>query len=154
MAKVYSLELNASTVAPQATFDLYAHSLLFADSIQPVYGAIPDGDGHQIVVTSNVESSDTGLDYVLLANDSNSEVAVDVSTGKFVDGNLIAVWATISEAQADLRDFITYFANTGDIHLHIGVCNTTQSQDYTPGIIANSRAIKMMSPSQVQSLAL
>jgi hypothetical protein len=49
---------------------------------------------------------------------------------------------------------MTFYATTGDIHLHVGVCNTTQSQDYTPEIIANGRVIKMMTPSQVESLGL
>jgi len=53
-----------------------------------------------------------------------------------------------------LRDFMTFYATSGDIHLHVGVCNTTQSQDYTPAIIENSRVIKMVSPAQVESLGL
>jgi hypothetical protein len=106
------------------------------------------------VVTSGVESSDIGTDYLLLADDSQSEVSVDISSGKFVEGNLIAALCPTSEAQSDLRDFMTFYATTGDIHLHVGVCNTTQSQDYTPAIIENSRVIKMISPAQVESLGL
>jgi hypothetical protein len=92
--------------------------------------------------------------YELLADDSQSEISVDISSGKFVEGNLIAVWATVSEAQSDMRDFMTFYATSGDIHLHVGVCNTTQSQDYTPDIVANNRAVKMLTPSQVVSLGL
>lgn len=156
MAKVYQLELDAPT---QAQFDPVAHSILFADTIVPgfYYEGNTGGSEKQITVTSGVESSATGTipsTYHLLADDSQSEMSVDISTGKFVEGNLIAVWCPTSEAQSDLRDFVTFYATTGDIHLHVGVCNTTQSQDYTPDIIANSRVLKMMSPAQVQSLGL
>ncbi len=156
MAKVYQLELDAPT---QAQFDPYAHSLLFAESIYPHF--IQDSNTgvqeKQIVVTSGVESTDSGTisnTYHLLADDSQSEVSVDISTGKFVEGNLIAVWCPTSEAQSDLRDFMTFYATSGDIHLHVGICNTTQSQDYTPDIVANNRALKMLSPAQVISLGL
>ena len=153
MAKVYQLSLFASS---QAQFDLYAHSLLFADSITPVFTQTESAaNTKNIIVTSSVESSSPLSDrYELLADDSQSEVSVDISSGKFVEGNLIAVWCTTSEAQSDLRDFMTFYADTGDIHLHVGVCNTTQSQDYTPAIIENSRSIKMVSPAQVESLGL
>lgn len=139
----------------QTAFDNVAHSLLFADSIVPVgVGTAAGGAGSSIIVTSGVESDDFGTDYLLLADDSQSEVSVDISTGKFVEGNLIAVLCPTSEAQSDLRDFMTFYATSGDIHLHVGVCNTTQSQDYTPDIIANSRVIKMISPAQAQTLGL
>ena len=154
MAKVYQLELAANT---QTIFDGFAHSLLFADSIQPLWtGTAGNPDGKSIVVTSGVESDGTasGTQYTLLADDSQSEISVDVSTGKFVEGNLIAVQCTVSEAQSDLRDFMTFYSQSGDIHLHVGICNTTQSQDYTPAIIENSRVIKMVSPAQVLSLGL
>lgn len=155
MAKVYQLALD-SLIAAQADFNDYAHSLLFAESINPCMTQAEGGvNTPAIVVTSNVESTDpSGAYYQLLADDSQSEVSIDVSTGKFVEGNLIAVWCTVDEAQSDLRDFMTFYVRSGDIHLHIGVCNTTQSQDYTPAIIANSRALKMVSPAQVQSLGL
>jgi len=152
MAKVYQLEIVAHS---QAIFDGYAHSLLFAENIQPLSGATPAGSaGNSIVVTSAVESEATTSDYDLLADDSQSETSVDISSGKFVEGNLIAVYCPTSEAQSDLRDFMTFYATSGDIHLHVGVCNTTQSQDYTPAIIENSRVIKMVSPAQVLSLGL
>ena len=153
MAKVYQLEILGTY--SQTNFDNFAHSLLFADSITIANNATPGGSaGNSIVVTSGVESSDFGTDYVLLADDSQSEISVDISSGKFVEGNLIAVMCPTSEAQSDLRDFMTFYASSGDIHLHVGVCNTTQSQDYTPAIIENSRVIKMLSPAQVESLGL
>jgi hypothetical protein len=153
MAKVYQLAVLPSN---QAEFDKYAHSLLFADSIQPVFTQTEEGTNNKnIVVTSGVESEQHSAGkYELLADDSQSEVSVDISSGKFVQGNLIAVWCPTSEAQSDLRDFMTFYATSGDIHLHVGVCNTTQSQDYTPAIIENSRVIKMVSPAQVLSLGL
>jgi hypothetical protein len=90
----------------------------------------------------------------LLADDSRSEAAIQISTGKFVEGNMIAVLCPSSEAQSDLRNYMTFYATTGDVHLHIGICNTTQSQDYTPDIIANSRVLKMVTPAQVKNLGL
>ena len=158
MAKVYQLEVNGAY--NQAGFDGVAHSLLFAENIQPVFTQTEGGTNNKnIVVTSGVESQSglgnlDGTAYELLADDSQSEVSVDISSGKFVEGNLIAVLCPTSEAQSDLRDFMTFYATSGDIHLHVGVCNTTQSQDYTPAIIENSRVIKMVSPAQVLSLGL
>ena len=154
MAKVY--QMNVYGPMTQSNFDLVAHSLLFADSIQPVLTQTEGGSNeHNVVVTSGVESaSPTAPAYELLADDSQSEVSVDISSGKFVEGNLIAVYCPTSEAQSDLRDFMTFYATSGDIHLHVGICNTTQSQDYTPAIIENSRVIKMVSPAQVLSLGL
>ena len=153
MAKVYQLELLSPT---QAVFDSYAHSILFADSITAVAGKTPDAGsaGKSVIVTSAVDSTAASIDYQLLADDSRSEAAITISSGKFVDSNLIAVWCTTAEAQADMRNYMTFFAETGDIHLHVGVCNTTQSQDYTPDIIANSRVIKMVTPAQVKNLGL
>lgn len=151
MAKVYQLEVNGGFT--QTNFDKVAHSLLFADQINCTTPS-PDGAGKSIVVTSGVESEAISGDYVLLADDSQSEISVDISSGKFVEGNLIAVLCPTSEAQSDLRDFMTFYATTGDVHLHVGVCNTTQSQDYTPAIIENSRVLKMVSPAQVESLGL
>jgi len=155
MAKVYQLSVVGTYT--QAQFDNFAHSLLFADNIQPVYTQTEQGTNEKnVIVTSGVESDGSTLTivYELLADDSQSEVSVDISSGKFVEGNLIAVLCPTSEAQSDLRDFMTFYATSGDIHLHVGICNTTQSQDYTPAIIENSRVIKMVSPAQVQSLGL
>jgi hypothetical protein len=154
MAKVYQLEVLG--VYAQSAFDNVAHSLLFADSITPAALATPSGAGNSIIVTSSVDSSpvDASGNYELLADDSRSEAAITVSTGKFVEGNLIAVLCPSAEAQADMRNYMTFFATSGDIHLHIGLCNTTQSQDYTPDIIANNRVIKMITPAQVKNLGL
>lgn len=153
MAKTYQLELINGGYN-QAGWDAVAHSILFADEIKSLAVSTPNGVGRSIVVTSGVESTGGFSDYDLLADDSQSEISVDISTGKFVEGNLIAVWCTTAEAQSDLRDFMSFYATSGDIHLHVGVCNTTQSQDYTPAIIANSRVLKMVSPAQVESLGL
>jgi hypothetical protein len=154
MAQVYQMKVGGNLT--QAQFDNVAHSLLFADSIVPVFTQTEGGANNKnIVVTSGVESTPSiDSEYELLADDSQSEVSVDISSGKFVEGNLIAVQCPTSEAQSDLRDFMTFFATSGDIHLHVGICNTTQSQDYTPAIIENSRVIKMVSPAQVLSLGL
>ena len=156
MAKIYQIDVNGAK--SQAQFDGVAHSILFAENILPVFTQTEGGTNTKnIVVTSGVESDGAAYgagSYELLADDSQSEVSVDISTGKFVEGNLIAVYCTTAEAQSDLRDFMTFYATSGDIHLHVGVCNTTQSQDYTPAIIANSRVLKMVSPAQVQSLGL
>ena len=155
MAKVYQLNVLGDTT--QTEFDNVAHSLLFADSIQAVANGIEGGTTERsIVVTSGVDSATYGSSgqYNLLADDSRSEAAITVSTGKFVEGNLIAVICPSAEAQADMRNYMTFYATTGDLHLHIGLCNTTQSQDYTPDIIANNRVIKMITPSQVKNLGL
>lgn len=155
MAKVYQLEVLGTYT--QAKFDEWSHSLLFADSITAVAAETPSATaGKSIIVTSSVDSSNsaTSTDYVLLADDSRSEAAITVSTGKFVEGNLIAVLCPSAEAQADMRNYMTFFATTGDTHLHVGLCNTTQSQDYTPDIIANNRVIKMVTPAQVKNLGL
>jgi hypothetical protein len=154
MAKVY--QLTVSGAFTQTNFDTVAHSILFADSITAVLTQTEGGtNNHNIIVTSAVDSSVLSAgNYELLADDSRSEAAITVSSGKFVDGNLIAVMCTSAEAQSDLRNYMTFFATSGDIHLHVGVCNTTQSQDYTPDIIANSRVIKMVTPAQVKNLGL
>lgn len=155
MAKVYQLEVNGGFT--QAQFDGVAHSLLFADKIDAihVHNEATSAMVNSIIVTSGVESgAPTATTYELLADDSRSEAAIQISTGKFVEGNLIAVLCPSSEAQSDLRNYMTFYAISGDIHLHIGICNTTQSQDYTPDIIANSRVLKMVTPAQVKNLGL
>lgn len=154
MAKVYQLVLDATASGTQADLDKYGHSLLFAEDMAPIYSKSEGDDAqHSLVVTSSVESEEhDATAYQLLADDSQSEVSIDISTGKFVEGNLIAVWCPTSEARSDLRDFMTFYASSGTIHLHVGVCNTTQSQDYTPEIINNDRALLMLSPAQVSTL--
>jgi hypothetical protein len=154
MAKVYQLVVDGGF--SQAEFDGVAHSLLFADSITPVFTQTELGiNNKNIIVTSGVDSvAPAGAAYELLADDSRSEAAIQISTGKFVEGNMIAVICPSSEAQSDLRNYMTFVATSGDLHLHIGICNTTQSQDYTPDIIANSRVLKMVTPAQVKNLGL
>ena len=154
MAKVYQMAVIGTYT--QAQFDNVAHSLLFADSIVPVFTDTETGtDNKNIVVTSGVDSEpSTAGTYELLADDSRSEAAITISSGKFVEGNLIAVLCPSAEAQADMRNYMTFFATSGVIHLHIGLCNTTQSQDYTPDIIGNNRVIKMVTPAQVKNLGL
>lgn len=155
MAKTYNFLPSATH--SQAHFDGVAHSLLFADTIVP---RITPGAGTEsnieLTVTSKVESewSGSASHYEVLADDSQSEVSIDIATGKFVEGNLICGYAPLSEVQSDVRNFVTYNIVGTDVKLFIGVCATTQSQDYTPDIIANSRVIKMLTPTQVKSLNL
>ena len=153
MAKVYQMKVQSFS---QTEFDNVAHSILFADNILPVFTQAESGTNTKgIVVTSGVDSSPTSdTTYELLADDSRSEASIQVSTGKFVEGNMVAVLCPSSEAQSDLRNYMTFYATAGDVHLHVGICNTTQSQDYTPDIIANSRVIKMITPAQVKNLGL
>lgn len=97
MAQVYQLEVIGAQ--SQTDFDKYAHSLMFAESIQPVYVTTDISPNQNcVIVTSNVESEDIGATYIKLADDSQSETSVDISTGKFVEGNLIAVLCLLSEA--------------------------------------------------------
>lgn len=155
MAKTYQLETNTYT---QAQFDEFAHSILFADSIVPHWnGTAGNPDAISLIVTSSVESTLTGSassQYLVLADDSKSEVAVDIATGKFVEGNVITGIAPLSEIQADVRDFVCYNIAGVDSKMFVGVCNSTQSQDYTPDLVANSRVIKMLTPQQVRTLNL
>jgi hypothetical protein len=154
MAKVYNLTTSDYS---QADFDKVAHSLLFADSIIPT---IAPGAGSEskieLIVTSKVESEPVTAagNYEVLADDSQSEVAIDIATGKYVEGNIITGIAPLNEIQADVRNFITYNLMGNDKKLFVGVCSTTQSQDYTPDIVANSRVTKMLTPAQVKSLNL
>ena len=154
MAKTYQLETAAYS---QAQFDNVAHSLMFASSIVPIWGGgSGNPDGHSLIVTSNVESNNPAGDsrYKVLADDSQSETAVDIATGKFVEGNIIAGIAPLSEIQSDVRNFVTYEIEGVDTKFFVGVCSTTQSQDYTPDLVANSRVTKMLTPAQVKSLNL
>ena len=119
MAKTYQLILDAGDSGTQADLDKYGHSLLFADSIVPILTQAEGGSTRpSIVVTSSADSTEhDSTAYQLLADDSQQEVSIDISTGKFVEGNVIAVWCTTAEAQNDLRSFVSYFALTGDIYL-------------------------------------
>lgn len=157
MAQVYQFEVgNLNT---QAEVTAIGNSILFADSILPmrVHGMDAAGEGslNQLVVTSNVDidtSALTAADYEILADDSQSELSIDISTGKFVEGNLICGYAPLTSVQTDVRDFVAYKQNGSDNVWFKGVCSTTQSQDYTPDLVANSNPIHMLTPAQVASI--
>ena len=155
MAQVY--QFTVATVSSQAEVTAIGNSILFADSILPTYfaGEAAGALSNRLIVTSNVDIDQTalaGADYEILADDSQSELSIDISTGKFVEGNLICGYAPLTEVQTDVRDFVAYKQNGSDNVWFKGVCSTTQSQDYTPDLVANSRAIHMLTPAQVASI--
>jgi len=155
MAQVYQFEVQ--TLNNQAEVTAIGNSILFADSIVPRLstnegGALPR---NILVVTSNVDIDQAALsatDYEILADDSQSELSIDISTGKFVEGNLICGYAPLTSVQTDVRDFVAYKQNGSDNVWFKGVCSTTQSQDYTPDLVANSNPIHMLTPAQVASI--
>lgn len=143
-----TVQYDLSRLDSQASINAVGHSLVFADEINGNYDSA--STTYFIQVTSGVESESIS-GAVVIADDSQSETAYDITSGKFVRGNVIAVLCPLDEARTDLRDFTTYKTGlTND--LHIGVCSTTQSQDYTPNIVANGRPILMMTPEQISSL--
>jgi hypothetical protein len=156
MAQVYQFEI--STLNSQAEVTAIGNSILFADNIVPVRAHGMDAAGgsvNQLIVTSNVDIDTTPLtatDYEILADDSQSELSIDISTGKFVEGNLICGYAPLTSVQTDVRDFVAYKQNGSDNVWFKGVCSTTQSQDYTPDLVANSNPIHMLTPAQVASI--
>ena len=155
MAQVY--QFNLANVNTQAEITALGNSVLFADSIVPLFVQTePAGATTNIlVVTSNVDIDTSALsanDYEILADDSQSELSVDISTGKFVEGNMICGYAPLTEVQTDVRDFVAYKQTGTDTVWFKGVCSTTQSQDYTPDLVANSRSIHMLTPAQVASI--
>ena len=156
MAQVYQFAVNANTT--QAEITALGNSILFADSIQPMYVQTePSGSAFRnvLLVTSNVDIDTTALDsndFEILADDSQSELSIDISTGKFVEGNLICGYAPLTQVQTDVRDFVAYKQNGSDNVWFKGVCSTTQSQDYTPDLVANSQPIHMLTPAQVASI--
>ena len=91
---------------------------------------------------------------VLIADDSAVETQFEQSVGKFVDGNLIFGFAPLTEIKSDVRNYI-FYPTTGDATqgFFTGVCNSTQSQDYTPALVSQSRNILMISAEQAASLA-
>lgn len=155
MAQVYQFALGLLTT--QAEVTAIGNSVLFADSIVPIY-TTGDPAGtlrNNLIVTSNVDidtSALTANEFEILADDSQSELSIDISTGKFVEGNLICGYAPLTEVQTDVRDFVAYKENGSDNVWFKGVCSTTQSQDYTPDLVASSRAIHMLTPAQVASI--
>jgi hypothetical protein len=157
MAQVYQFELR--NLASQSEVTAIGNSILFADSIVPIRAHGQDSAGevatNQLVVTSNVDIDTTALnptDFEILADDSQSELSIDISTGKFVEGNLICGYAPLTSVQTDVRDFVAYKQNGSDNVWFKGVCSTTQSQDYTPDLVANSNPIHMLTPAQVASI--
>lgn len=157
MAQVY--QFNLASVNSQAEVTSIGNSVLFADAIHPSYSMSEAGTGpiNILTVTSNVDIDQTvisGANIEILADDSQSELSIDISTGKFVEGNLICGYAPLTEVQTDVRDFVAYKQNGSDNVWFKGVCSTTQSQDYTPDLVANSQPIHMLTPAQVASLNL
>lgn len=156
MAQVYQFEISNMTT--QAEVTAIGNSILFADLISPIRVGAQDAGGaviNQLVVTSNVDIDTSGLaagDYEILADDSQSELSIDISTGKFVEGNLICGYAPLTSVQTDVRDFVAYKQNGSDNVWFKGVCSTTQSQDYTPDLVANSNPIHMLTPARVASI--
>jgi hypothetical protein len=155
MAQVY--QFNLSSVNTQAEVTAIGNSVLFADAIEPRYSIAESGTNpiNILTVTSNVDIDTSALssaDYEVLADDSQSELSIDISTGKFVEGNLICGYAPLTSVQTDVRDFVAYKQNGSDNVWFKGVCSTTQSQDYTPDLVANSNAIHMLTPAQVASI--
>jgi len=156
MAQVY--QFTVGNVTSQAEVTAIGNSILFADEIMPTFFTGEAGGVllNRLIVTSNVDI-DAGVlgagDYEILADDSQSELSVDISTGKFVEGNLICGYAPLTEVQTDVRDFVAYKQNGSDNVWFKGVCSTTQSQDYTPDLVANSRSIHMLTPAQVASIS-
>jgi hypothetical protein len=154
MAQVYQFDIQQ--VNTQSEITALGNSILFADSIMPHYveseGAVLR---NILVVTSNVDIDTSSLaasTYEILADDSQSELSIDISTGKFVEGNLICGYAPLTEVQTDVRDFVAYKQSGTDVVWFKGVCSTTQSQDYTPDLVANSSPIHMLTPAQVASI--
>ena len=155
MAQVY--QFTVATVSSQAEVTAIGNSILFADSILPTYFSGEDAGSltNRLIVTSNVDIDQSALaaaDYEILADDSQSELSIDISTGKFVEGNLICGYAPLTSVQTDVRDFVAYKQNGSDNVWFKGVCSTTQSQDYTPDLVANSNPIHMLTPAQVASI--
>ena len=148
MAKVVQLEVKTYT---QSEFNEFGHAFLLADSIIPFRYA-PTGDPAvnsklDLLITTDVESNVT-----VNADDSASEVAIDISTGKWVSGNLVCGIAPLQDIRNDVRDFVTYQIGNDDSYLFKGVANTTQSQDYVPDILASTNVLLQLTPDQVKNL--
>lgn len=155
MAQVYQFQLDSFNGQTEVT--AIGNSILFADSIEPRYSINEAGSNPKniLTITSNVDIDTSALsagDYEVLADDSQSELSIDISTGKFVEGNLICGYAPLTSVQTDVRDFVAYKQNGSDNVWFKGVCSTTQSQDYTPDLVANSNPIHMLTPAQVASI--
>lgn len=155
MAQVYQFQLGV--VNTQAEITAIGNSILFADEITPRLSSSEGGTSpvNILTVTSNVDIDQSALNvgqYEILADDSQSELSIDISTGKFVEGNLICGYAPLTQVQTDVRDFVAYKEYGSDNVWFKGVCSTTQSQDYTPDLVATSQPIHMLTPAQVASI--
>ena len=153
MAKTFTIEVAGIASLTEVTE--MGPAMLFADSIIPTFHQTDDGTSrNDLIVTTNFEpdfSSIAAAEYQMLADDSQSEIAYDQSVGKFVEGNLIFGVATKAQVQADVRDYIFYELNGSDLGLFKGVCNSTQSQDYTPALVSANKNY-MVSAAQVKAL--
>lgn len=143
---------NVASSGTAANVSALGATMLFADQVL----AFSFETTNVLNVTSRFALGDgaslTG--YYLTADDSASEIQFEQSVGKFVEGNLICGFAPLTEIKSDVRDYIYYpsydVAGTG---FFTGVCNSTQTLDYTPALVANSRALLMISPQQAQALS-
>ena len=149
MAKVVQLEVKTYT---QSQWNGFAHCFLLADSIIPFRYA-PSGDPLvnsklDLLITTDIESDINQVN----ADDSASEIAIDISTGKWVAGNLVCGIAPLQDIRNDVRDFVTYQIGEDDSFLFKGVANTTQSQYYVPDILADSNVLLQLTPDQVKTL--
>lgn len=151
MAQTYEFN-NVSANNTAANVSALGATFLFADQISVRL----DTDTHKIQTTSRFALGDGAslAGGVLLADDSAAETQFEQSVGKFVDGNLIFGYAPLTEIKDDVRNYI-FYPVTGDstTGFFSGVCNSTQSQDYTPALVSNSRNILMISAEQARSLA-
>ena len=156
MAQTYQFD-NVSGNNTAANVSALGAQILFADQILVTTDTNETGvTTHRLQSTSRFALGDgaslTG--GILLADDSAVETQFEQSVGKFVDGNLIFGYAPLTEVKSDVRNYI-FYPVTGDATtgFFTGVCNTTQSQDYTPALVSNSRNLLMISADQARSLA-
>lgn len=154
MAKTFTIDTSA--INDLTTVTEMGPSMLFADSIIPTnHATSASGAGvNQLIVTTNFEPDFTSVastEYEETSDDSQSEIAYDQSVGKFVEGNLIFGVATKAQVQADVRDYVFYSIVGSDLGLFKGVCNSTQSQDYTPALVSANKNY-MVSAAQVKAL--
>ena len=155
MAKSYIIDVARGFSTAQKLANM-GPSVLLSSGIVPT---LNQGEGttsaRRLIVTTNVEPDFTGnaaADYEVLADDSRSEKVVDISTGKFVAGNLIIGFCPVEMVSTDVTDFVQYFDGAGNC-LFIGRCSTTQSQDYIPTLVSSGSAyIYMLTPQQAATV--
>jgi len=151
MAQTYEFN-NVSANNTAANISALGAQVLFADQVSVRL----DTDTKKLQTTSRFALGDGAslAGGVLIADDSAVETQFEQSVGKFVDGNLIFGYAPLTEIKADVRNYIFYSATGSTTEgFFTGVCNTTQSQDYTPALVSNSRNLLMISADQARSLA-